>query len=370
MIKKTIRYLLGKLIKFACRSNLIKVVIEKEIKAKPESNQFKFVNPSSAIFRELNIIPSQTTEGERNYLYHFFRSQWTGRGNVIEIGPFLGGTTRAIAMGMLENPRRGIASQLYTFDRFEDYFNVNNLKQYLEPLLKHRQISAKNLKKLGNRAQFIDLFKSIHSHHAYYNCIVPSNHGVPDRAKDKHKGKWLKLPKSFNSDAVFIDGCKSWYGTKFFMQAISHSVKPGTVFIFQDFGWFTCFWLAAFIETFNDLFDLIGYVHNTYVFRLNHNINFNLIETQFPDCPYELGPKHLSNLLNNQILKAIQRDDNYAALRHTLHKVAGLAYLNQFNEAKIIMKQVEKMKNSTDHKDVIEMAWKSPTYTPDGPIYF
>ena len=38
----------------------------------------------------LSEIPSETSIGERKFLYNFFKRDWNGVSNVVEIGPFLG----------------------------------------------------------------------------------------------------------------------------------------------------------------------------------------------------------------------------------------------------------------------------------------
>ena len=69
---------------------------------------------------EIDKIPTQTTRREREFLFNFFANQWSGTGDVVEVGPFLGGTTRMIALGMISNPRFGNDS-LHTFDKFDGY---------------------------------------------------------------------------------------------------------------------------------------------------------------------------------------------------------------------------------------------------------
>jgi len=369
MIKTLIRKVAVKAVRVACNSPSVKNIISEFVLSKEKSNEFQFVEIDKNLATELDAIPSQTTRGERRLLYHFFRSQWTGRGDVVEIGPFLGGTSRAIAMGMLENPRRESNSKLFTYDRFQDYFDLNSLKKYLAPLIDNMQLDQNDLEKLGERARFIDIFKSVHENNTYYSCLQPSDHGVPDLPEEKDQGPWMVLPEGFKTDAIFIDGCKSWYGTKYFMQLMGPAARPGSIFIFQDFGWFTCFWLATFIEIFSDFFTLIGQVDNTYLFRLNTNISSQEIENNFPDSPISVGGMSLCKLLDSQIEKAINRGDHYAALRHTLHKAGALAYVNDLNGARSSIRQAEAMPTANSHKSVIEMAWKSPTYTPSNPIH-
>ena len=48
-------------------------------------------------------------------------------------------------------------------------------------------------------------------------------------------------------DLVFVDGCKSWYGTRWFLERIAPTIRPGAHVVMQDFGWYTCFWLSALV---------------------------------------------------------------------------------------------------------------------------
>jgi len=63
---------------------------------------------------KLHEIPSQTSPEERRFLFNYFARFWSGEHDVLEIGPFMGGTTRAIALGMLMNPRNSKAGCILT----------------------------------------------------------------------------------------------------------------------------------------------------------------------------------------------------------------------------------------------------------------
>lgn len=72
----------------------------------------------------IDEIPSETTPAERRLLYMLFRHLWSGDGNVFEIGPFLGGTIRAIVMGMETNPRCRAEAFLYTANQFSLLYQI------------------------------------------------------------------------------------------------------------------------------------------------------------------------------------------------------------------------------------------------------
>ena len=52
------------------------------------------------------------------FLCRFASRLWDGEGDVFENGPMLGGTTRALALGMLANPAGSPDARLQTFDWF------------------------------------------------------------------------------------------------------------------------------------------------------------------------------------------------------------------------------------------------------------
>ncbi len=66
----------------------------------------------------LDQLVTATTMNERRFLLRFAAHFWDGRGDVFENGPLLGGTTRALALGMLANSARDPGAELHTHDWF------------------------------------------------------------------------------------------------------------------------------------------------------------------------------------------------------------------------------------------------------------
>jgi hypothetical protein len=316
----------------------------------------------------LQEIHSEATLRERRFLYHFFRQVWSGQNSVIEIGPFLGGTTRAIALGMRDNARLSPEAKLLTFDRFSQYYSVQAFMSRLEPLVARGVLSRHDFENLGDRVEFFELFKKIHQSHDYYARVVPQNRPVPD--KPQHTGAaYFALPEGTKSNAVFVDGCKSWFGTKFFMREVSKVVDSGSYFIFQDYGHYTCFWIAAFVETFRDHFELLSYVDDTYTFVLVKPLRIDDIEQRFPDAPAGFTAGEFSMLFDRLADEAAMREDYFAVVRHSMQKAAAFAYLDNKSESRAILNRLARQPWALSQRKVIKQALKSPTYTPDGQIF-
>jgi len=62
-------------------------------------------------------VPSMLTKDEMRY-YHYITRFYTGQGEVVEIGPWIGSSTYNIVGGLLNNPAFTADKRLYVFDDF------------------------------------------------------------------------------------------------------------------------------------------------------------------------------------------------------------------------------------------------------------
>lgn len=163
ILKKKIKTFLNKT--FSCKllSFLIGRFINVIIKTTPQSigvlglsHSNIIVNSSEGtnIYEKVNEIPSLTNLSERMFLYQYFSKLWTGNENVLEIGPFLGGTTRAIALGMLNNQSLKENIRLYTVDHIFDKEVDAETFSFLEPVFNSPLISEKKKKRSGVQKSF------------------------------------------------------------------------------------------------------------------------------------------------------------------------------------------------------------------------
>lgn len=322
---------------------------------------------SERIANLIDAIPSETSQKERRFLYRYFADQWAGNGNVVEVGPFLGGTTRAIALGMLNNPRRLPRSKLVTFDRFHSYYSPDAMTAFVQPLIDGGQLSVEDLQHSGESVDFLTIFTAIHAAEPYWELVETSSLPLPDRRADLNRRQEFMTIQG-EVGAAFIDGCKSWFATKYFMQQIAPHCRPGTPLLFQDYRCRTCFWISAFVEVFRDNLRLFAQVGDTHAFILTKPIGPKEIDARFPDEPMGFLEHQLVALFDRLIATERARQDHHGAFIHELHKAAALAYIGRKDEARALLANLETAKLWSYQRHLLKLAWIAPTYTPDGDV--
>lgn len=320
------------------------------------SNLASFIHPKNEdrIVKLLGEIPSETSLSERLLLY-WLAVTYGDKGHIVELGPFLGGTTRALALG-LEDNMMAQKKKVITIDRFEEYYKGEVLK-------KMNVLGAESFKN-DELVPFLPVFKSYHESHSYNKNIEVIIAAVPDLpTKD-----W-SLELGIGNDSVgilFIDGCKSWFSTKAFMISMIKKIQIGSFVIFQDYGRFTCFWLPVFCVYFSDYFKHVGNIDSTFVFRYVGGLDEEIIDNRFPDEPAETNPEVVQSLFNDLI----------AGGETTLQKVIYAIQLNAYKAYRGNLTGAKagllELKRNTAQESrayrLINQALESPTYTPEGSI--
>jgi len=305
----------------------------------------------------IDEIPTETTIGERKFLF--------GNYHVLEIGSFLGGSTRAIASGMQVNPSRLDRSKLHTFDKFDNYYKPEQLLNFLSPLFDSGALKEEARDQIKHSSDFMNVFRLIHREHEYYPIIKQKRGVLPDKVEDAvNVANIFKLEPGLMLDAVFVDGCKSWYGTKYFMREISPRVSPGTYFIFQDYGAFTCFWIPVFVAMMQDYFKLVAYVDHTYTFRLTKHLDVQEIEQRFPNSPESMGKSNFELIFSEMLKTAVDWNDTFTLVNYHLQHAAALAYIGERTEARSKIVDLLKRPEFAKYRNWILMSLNVPTYRP------
>ncbi|HWA28505.1 MAG TPA: class I SAM-dependent methyltransferase [Lacunisphaera sp.] len=314
----------------------------------------------------LNQIPSETSPGERAYLFEYFRRQWDGTGAVVEIGPFLGGTTRAIAWGMACNPRVTAGAALHTFDRFADYYSAERLRATIEPMVRDGVFTAPEATELCRGANFERLFHAIHSPHAYGKLVHLHNSPLPDRAEEIDDTTALDcLADQGELSALFIDGCKSWASTHYAMKFLLPRLRAGAPVIFQDFGWYTCFWISSVAHALREFLTEVEHVDATYVFRLTRRMTEADVVRRFPRTAVEAGEVFFARAAKALDTRSRHNHDLRGELIAQLHHVAALMTIGRRGAAVDLLKSLD-VKRYAAFADMIRGCLKSPTYLPGG----
>ena len=322
-----------------------------------------------AVSRYLSVIPSETTLGERRFLYNFFLDYWDGRRDVLEVGPFLGGTTRAIALGMLHHPGRDEQARLRTYDRFGEYYKPEQLLRTLAPLFEGGALGPGIREHVLRNGSFREVFDALHLGQDYGPLVeahVGALPAAPGEPEDPATA--FALPAGRAYSAVFVDGAKSWYGTNRFMTLAAAHAEPGSYWIFQDYGAHTCYWVPVFLEVFKARFRPVAHIDHTYAFRLEAPLAADDIDRGFPDTPQGFTADDFRRIFRDLYLSALEGDNTYLLLNYQLQHAAALATLGLKDEARDRIVDLLKTPFALKHRAWILRALNVPTYTPEGNV--
>ena len=318
--------------------------------------------------KRLFAIPSATTPVERQLAMHYVATQWDGTGDVFENGPLLGGATRALGMGMLYNDRREPDSLLQTYDWFSsrEPLDVPIEESLFEGLGKDGVEARRAFYEDGT---FLPLFEALHRHEDYWKLVRPHGGYLPGH-RDEPLPKSASLFEAPDREfaVCYIDGCKSWYGTKYWFREIAPRLLPNADFLFQDFAHYTCFWIPMLVGTFRERFELRAYVDYTYVWRLKDPPTEDEIEATFPDEPIGLDRDVYDEVLGIFQRDAEIRGDRYGFLLAQMQRAAAYAYLGLFDESRSILDGLLMKAEWMQLRPYLQQARVSPTYTPEGRI--
>ena len=317
----------------------------------------------------LSEFPTETTLGERKLLYNFFVNFWDGKDHVLEVGPFLGGTSRAIALGMLHSSNRQDEVKLFTYDKFRDYYQPQQLLESLAPMFEAGILNDEVRGVIKESSSFKEVYELLHSGQDYSDLIVAQTGVLPDDPTEKIAAEdAFALPEDRSYSAVFIDGAKSWYGTKSFMSQAAAHTQPGGFYIFQDYGAHTCFWIPVFLELMKDYFQLLANVDHTYVYQQVKEMSAQDIEKVFPDSPLEFTVEDYQKIFRNLYSTALDNDNTYTLPNYQLQHAAALGYIGQLELARDRIIDLLKTPHALRYRQWILNALNIPTFTPDGNV--
>jgi hypothetical protein len=314
----------------------------------------------------LGEIPSETTSGERSLLFDHFRRKWDGASSIVEIGPFLGGTTRAIAWGMLQHPRRSPDAVLHTVDRFDLYYSAELLRKTIEPLVVRGTFTKAQADDLCRTADFERLFNAIHAPHEYSRLVRLHNSPLPDRPEEIDGSTALGfLAGQSQLGALFIDGCKSWASTHYAMRYLLPRTRIGARVIFQDFGWYTCFWITSVVYALREFLQFESRADATYVFRLTRPVTAIDVANRFGRTPDEMGEAFFHTAAAALFEHSRRTGDLRGELISRLHLIAALATMEQKPAAARLLLETD-ARRYAPFASLIVGCLKSPTYRPGG----
>ncbi|MFZ2970149.1 MAG: class I SAM-dependent methyltransferase [Minisyncoccia bacterium] len=188
-------------------------------------------------FRYPSKIPTMISREERKYLYWVGKSFWSGKGVIVEIGPWLGGSTVCLAMGM-KSSGHPTYKRLKVFDNFiwRDFMKVRAKL----PLNPGESFENYFLENLADYREIID-----HRKEALPDDVIPNNREAANMRffETDH----VRIIEKFSDDPIeilFIDGAKSFKSMLHLLKTFNNNFVPGkTCFICQDYKYYGTYWV-------------------------------------------------------------------------------------------------------------------------------
>jgi len=175
---------------------------------------------------ELRQVKTMLSAQELNLLYSLARHSYTGRGEIVDGGAFLGGSTLALACGLRDNAQVDDKSfRIHSYDYFvADHFV----------------------------AQFIPGFPEGQSTRPYFDGVIaPVASHVAVHEGDLTTFPW---PAQRAIEILFIDVAKSWETNDFLLHQFFPRLEVGSFVIQQDYHWPHTPWISITMELLKDSF--------------------------------------------------------------------------------------------------------------------
>lgn len=315
----------------------------------------------------LGQLPTATTIGERRLAFYFAATHWSGQHHIFENGPLLGGVTRALGMGMMLNKNRSPRALLHTYDWFSLNQPLDVPDESFPYLIEQGLLTEEQLMNAVEDQTFLPVFNAIHEKGDYGPLIRPHLGYLPghrgEQAPDGVKPFAIPVPRKFS--LAFIDGCKSWYGTKhWFLEMLSH-FEEGADIMFQDFSHYTCFWIPMLVALFREHFELICWVDFTYTWRLKTLPSPEEVERLYPDEPTDLTRETYDEKLGGLYAEFVAMGDQREILLLQMQQAAAYSYIGLKDESREILDGLLRQSAWIPLRPYLKQARISPTYTPE-----
>jgi len=174
---------------------------------------------------------------EKKYLFWLGKSVWSGRGLVVEIGPWLGGSTVSMAAGMRASGHDARA-RLHAVDNYR--WRTFMAARAELPL---RAGDSFEPHFLANLSAYSDIVVS-HALALPDETVAGDREAGDKRATDAEAVPAFDgLPGDGPIEILFIDGAKSWRGMRHLLITLAHRLEPGALLVCQDFKYWGTYWV-------------------------------------------------------------------------------------------------------------------------------
>jgi hypothetical protein len=245
------------------------------------------------------------------------------------------------------------------------------LLNLIKPLIENSTLTKYDADNISSsEGKFEHLFEKLHSSYEYSKLVRPYNSKLPDTVDQIETSTALNiLSDEKEISAIFIDGCKSWASTYYTFKFLLPRIKLGTPIFFQDFGWYTCFWITSLVYSLREYLELKFNIDSTYVFILKKIITQEEFKEKFKTSPSDMGLNYFQDSATYLYKTSIRNNDLRGELIAQLHHIAALITLNKRDLAIDILRNID-VYRYIDFADMMNGCLLSPTYLPGGQQLF
>lgn len=278
-------------------------------------------------------IPTMLTTHEQDYLYSFAKSAYSGCGEIVDLGCWLGGSTVPLAQGLEKNRKRLIDKRVHAYDRFVwNEWMANKYKNIV-------------LQKFAVGDSFVNEFKT---------NIAPWADRVVIHEGDLCEEGWCGDPIEF----LFIDAMKSWVLTNTVLHNFFPALMPGvSTIVHQDFLHFNEPWIHLICYRFREYFEPVLQIphSSSLVFKyvapiprnvLKHSYHFRSFFPDEVDLAFDYALRIVEEDFQPNIVAAkvtyhtYRRDLEHAKHELELARSRGLSFRGQLGIAEERIRRV------------------------------
>ncbi len=274
---------------------------------------------------------------ETQYLFWLGRDVWSGRGVVLEIGPWLGGSTVCLAAGMHASGRDA-GGRLHAVDNF--LWREFMAARAPLPLAVGDSFEPFFLRNLG----------------AFRDIVVSHARALPDeRVAGDHEAAAKRfaeatsvpmfdgIPGRDDVEILFVDGAKSWRGMRHLLLTMSDRLVPGTsLLVCQDYKYWGTYWVPMMMACVDRYVEPVHDVRGgtTVAFRLTAAIPADAIAA-LPDHVAGIPTEDGLGLIERASAALARDGDALGAANVSLARVSFLSHQGHVDRAADAFKAIQ-----------------------------
>ena len=188
--------------------------------------------------RQISDVAGCLVDNERKFLLDYASRQYTGEGEIVDLGCFLGSSTYAMALGLEQNAQvENKNKRVFAYDRFEwnEWMNRPASRYQLGQTFEENECFAAEFERqMGDKVKYINTVKA-----------------------DLTKTKW---EHSSHIEYLFVDSMKNWKLCNSIIEGFYPAMKPGASFLHhQDYVFFQIHWIHLTMFRMRDYFESVDH---------------------------------------------------------------------------------------------------------------